>query len=125
MGADAISIDGFECAGHPGEDDVPGLVLIPAAALIALLVVVCTLISFLLANRWQPEVPATEAGLLYCTEPVFTSGVSLFLPGLISRWAGVPYPDEQLTWNLAAGGGLILAANVWLQLRGRPAGSAT
>ena len=32
MGVDAVSIDGFECAGHPGEDDVPGLVLIPAAA---------------------------------------------------------------------------------------------
>lgn len=32
LGVDAISIDGFECAGHPGEDDVPGLVLIPAAA---------------------------------------------------------------------------------------------
>lgn len=32
MGADAISIDGFECAGHPGEDDIPGLILIPAAA---------------------------------------------------------------------------------------------
>ncbi|HYQ51287.1 MAG TPA: nitronate monooxygenase family protein [Pseudomonas sp.] len=32
MGVDAISIDGFECAGHPGEEDVPGLVLIPAAA---------------------------------------------------------------------------------------------
>lgn len=32
MGVDAISIDGFECAGHPGEDDIPGLVLIPAAA---------------------------------------------------------------------------------------------
>lgn len=31
MGVDAVSIDGFECAGHPGEDDVPGLVLIPAA----------------------------------------------------------------------------------------------
>lgn len=31
-GVDAISIDGFECAGHPGEDDVGGLVLIPLAA---------------------------------------------------------------------------------------------
>ncbi|MBY4108334.1 nitronate monooxygenase [Rhodococcus fascians] len=31
VGVDAISIDGFECAGHPGEDDIPGLVLIPAA----------------------------------------------------------------------------------------------
>lgn len=32
LGVDAISIDGFECAGHPGDDDIPGLVLIPAAA---------------------------------------------------------------------------------------------
>lgn len=32
MGADAVSIDGFECAGHPGEEDIPGLVLIPLAA---------------------------------------------------------------------------------------------
>ena len=32
VGVDAVSIDGFECAGHPGEDDIPGLVLIPRAA---------------------------------------------------------------------------------------------
>ncbi|MBC9227631.1 nitronate monooxygenase [Aeromicrobium sp. 636] len=32
VGVDGVSIDGFECAGHPGEDDIPGLVLIPAAA---------------------------------------------------------------------------------------------
>ena len=31
-GVDAVSIDGFECAGHPGEDDIGGLVLFPAAA---------------------------------------------------------------------------------------------
>ena len=31
MGADIVTIDGFECAGHPGEDDVGGIVLIPAA----------------------------------------------------------------------------------------------
>lgn len=31
-GVDAVSIDGFECAGHPGEDDIGGLVLIRAAA---------------------------------------------------------------------------------------------
>lgn len=29
IGCDAVSIDGFECAGHPGEDDIPGLLLIP------------------------------------------------------------------------------------------------
>jgi NAD(P)H-dependent flavin oxidoreductase YrpB (nitropropane dioxygenase family) len=32
MGVDGISIDGLECAGHPGEDDVGGLILIPVAA---------------------------------------------------------------------------------------------
>jgi nitronate monooxygenase len=32
LGVDAVSVDGFECAGHPGEDDIPGLVLIPATA---------------------------------------------------------------------------------------------
>ncbi|MET7425561.1 nitronate monooxygenase [Dactylosporangium sp. NPDC005555] len=32
LGVHAVSIDGFECAGHPGEDDVPGLILIAAAA---------------------------------------------------------------------------------------------
>jgi nitronate monooxygenase len=32
IGVDAVSIDGFECAGHPGEDDVGGLILFPAAA---------------------------------------------------------------------------------------------
>jgi ABC-type sulfate transport system permease subunit len=31
-GCDVISIDGFECAGHPGEDDVPNFVLLPRAA---------------------------------------------------------------------------------------------
>ncbi|KAF9917521.1 hypothetical protein BX616_000732 [Lobosporangium transversale] len=32
LGVDMLSIDGFECAGHPGEDDVTGLILLPLAA---------------------------------------------------------------------------------------------
>lgn len=32
IGCDAVSVDGFECAGHPGEDDISNLVLIPAVA---------------------------------------------------------------------------------------------
>ena len=32
LGVDAISIDGYECAGHPGNDDIGGLILIPVAA---------------------------------------------------------------------------------------------
>ena len=32
IGCDAVSVDGFECAGHPGEDDVTKLILLPLAA---------------------------------------------------------------------------------------------
>ena len=32
LGVDAVSVDGFECAGHPGEDDITGLVLLPLCA---------------------------------------------------------------------------------------------
>ena len=32
IGCDAISVDGFECGGHPGEDDVPNMILLPRAA---------------------------------------------------------------------------------------------
>ena len=32
IGCDAASIDGFECAGHPGEDDIPNMILLPRAA---------------------------------------------------------------------------------------------
>ena len=32
IGCDAVSVDGFECGGHPGEDDVPNFILLPRAA---------------------------------------------------------------------------------------------
>ncbi len=32
IGCDAVSVDGFECGGHPGEDDVPNMILLPLAA---------------------------------------------------------------------------------------------
>ncbi len=32
IGCDAASVDGFECAGHPGEDDIPNMILLPRAA---------------------------------------------------------------------------------------------
>jgi nitronate monooxygenase len=32
VGCDAISVDGFECGGHPGEDDIPNFILLPRAA---------------------------------------------------------------------------------------------
>jgi drug/metabolite transporter (DMT)-like permease len=80
----------------------------------------CTVGSFTLMNAWQPKITATEAGLIYCVEPIFGSILACFLPAIFSAWAAVSYPNETATWTLLAGGGLITAANVWLQLVSRP-----
>ena len=83
----------------------------------ALLVVLCTVGAYTLMNHWQPFVSSTEAGLIYCLEPVLASLLALFLPYWISRWAAVDYPNETLTARLLVGGGLITAANALLQSR--------
>ena len=90
---------------------------VPACGLVSVLVLVCSLGPFLLMNRWQREVTATEAGLVYCAEPVLVSVLALFLPAWLSHWAGVNYANEQITGRLLLGGGLITAANVLLQSR--------
>jgi len=90
---------------------------IPALGLLGILVLMCSIIPFLMMNRWQREVTATEAGLVYCSEPVVTSILALFLPALLSAWAAVSYPNEHVTLQLLLGGGLITIANVLLQLR--------
>lgn len=81
-------------------------------SLLAVLVVFCTLGGCLLMNYWQPDVTATQAGLIYCAEPVFVCVVALFLPGWLSAWAGLDYPNETLHASLLLGGGLITAANI-------------
>lgn len=81
------------------------------------LTLLCTLGSFGLMNAWQPKITATEAGLIYCVEPVFGSVMALFLPAIFSVWAGINYGNETATWTLLLGGGLITAANVLIQLK--------
>jgi drug/metabolite transporter (DMT)-like permease len=88
---------------------------LPACGFMALLIVFCTLIAYTMMNRWQRHVTATEAGLIYCIEPVIASLLSLFLPAIFSQWAGINYANEQFTLRLLIGGGLITAANVLLQ----------
>jgi drug/metabolite transporter (DMT)-like permease len=90
---------------------------VTACGLMAVLVLLCTITAFLLMNRWQREVTATEAGLVYCVEPVLVSLLALFLPGWLSQWAGVNYDNESATLRLVIGGGLITLANVLLQSR--------
>jgi hypothetical protein len=86
-----------------------------ACALMGALIVVCTLAGYLIMNRWQREVSATEAGLIYCIEPVCASTMALFLPAWISGWSGLNYPNETLTSRLLIGGSLVTAANLLLQ----------
>jgi hypothetical protein len=85
--------------------------------LTALLAVVCTAYAYYTMTHWQPYVTSTQAGLIYATEPVFASAWALFLPGWFSGFAGIAYANEQLTWQLFAGGGLILVANLLLIAR--------
>ncbi len=97
----------------------------PTLGFLGILIFPCTCGGYLLVNHWQRHVTATEAGLMYCLEPVFASAFALFLPAWFSAWAAVSYANETLGVNLLVGGGLITAANVLLQLpsatRRRPA----
>jgi drug/metabolite transporter (DMT)-like permease len=88
---------------------------LPACGFLALLIVFCTLMSYLMMNCWQKFVTATEAGVIYSIEPVIASLLALFLPAIFSSWAGIHYANEELTARLFIGGGLITAANVLLQ----------
>jgi len=84
------------------------------------LTLVCTVGAFSLMNAWQPKITATEAGLIYCLEPIFASVMALFLPAWFSARAGIGYANERATWALLAGGGLITLANVLIQLKPPP-----
>lgn len=89
----------------------------PTIGYMAILVVICTLTAYMIMNHWQSHVTATEAGLIYCLEPVFASTFALFLPGIFSAWTTISYPNEQITARLLVGGALITAANVLLQFK--------
>lgn len=89
----------------------------PALGLILVLALFCSVGAYLLMNHWQPRVTATEAGLIYTTEPVITALYVLFLPALLGTVIGRTYANETMTPALWLGGGLIIAANLLMQWR--------
>jgi len=82
-------------------------------AIFAGLTLFCSLIAFLMMNRWQPHVDATTAGIIYCAEPLFATVFALFLPTLLARAVGLSgIENETMTPHLLIGGALITGANV-------------
>jgi drug/metabolite transporter (DMT)-like permease len=101
-------------AGEGGTATMLGRLFAPPAVweMFFVLLFPCTIFTFLIMNAWQRWVSATEAGLIYCIEPVLAAVLSAFLPGWISRWAGIDYANEPLRWSLLVGGALIISATV-------------
>ena len=93
---------------------------IQAFALIGSLALFCSVGAYLLMNIWQPRVSATEAGLIYTSEPVFTAIFVLFLPSLLGIFIGRRYENETMSNTLLVGGSLILAANLLMQWKRPP-----
>ena len=97
-------LDVIRCYSHPR-----------VVALAAAVTLFCTIIAFVAMNKWQPFVPATEAAIIYGTEPVWASLLALFLPGWISAWTAINYANETITRELLIGGTLVIGANLLLQ----------
>lgn len=89
----------------------------PALGCLVALTLVSTLGGMLLMFTFQRGVGAVAAGIVYSTEPVFACLFAFVMPGVISAWAGIAYPNEALSQSLLVGGGLVLAANLVVQLK--------
>jgi drug/metabolite transporter (DMT)-like permease len=83
--------------------------------LVGLLAAVCTLLPFVLMNRYQRRVSSSEAGVIYGAEPVLASLLALFLPALLSPVAGARYANERLTPRLVFGALLVTSAVLLLR----------
>ncbi|HEY0469211.1 MAG TPA: EamA family transporter, partial [Polyangiaceae bacterium] len=114
-GAIVIAPISFDTMRSPG--DLALLVSTPLSlGLLFVLCVPCTVLAFSWMNRFQPELSASEAGIVYGAEPLFASLLCLFLPGIFSALAEIDYANEALSERLLTGGGLVISANVLLQL---------
>lgn len=109
----------WRTAGRP-EDWLRAYADPSALGLLSVLILFCTFGGYMIMNRWQRHLTATQAGLIYCFEPIFASLFALFLPALLAAWTGAAYANETLTENLLVGGSLITVANVLIQLPARP-----
>lgn len=89
----------------------------PSLGCLIALTLVSTLAGMLLMFTFQRRVGAVAAGIVYSCEPVFACLFAFVMPGWLSAWAGIAYPNEELSASLLVGGGLVLAANLVVQLK--------
>ena len=89
----------------------------PLLLCLAILTIICTLTGMILQFTFQRGVGAVGAAVIYCTEPLFASGLAFVLPVLLSGLLGISYANEQMTTNLLIGGLLVIAANLIVQIK--------
>lgn len=115
----ALTLPVVACSG-PGLGGVAACYAAPGTLpLMGIIILVCTCMPYAIMNRWQREVSSTEAGIIYCSEAVFSAGGSLLLPGLIAPMLLITYANEVPNLTMLVGGGLILAGAVFIQLAPR------
>ena len=83
-------------------------------AMLSVLGVFSTAYGYGMMLLWQPRISATQAGVIYATEPVFATAWALVLPEWISGWAGVVYANERPGLGFVFGALLVLGANALL-----------
>lgn len=93
---------------------------IPSMLIVLALALPCSVGAYLLMIMWQPKVSATEAGLIYTSEPAFTAVYVLFMPAMLAAFVEAPYQNESFTFSMGIGGGLILLANFLVQWKRKP-----
>ncbi len=71
-----------------------------------------SLLAFAWMNKYQPYLTATQAAVIYTTEPFFASTWAMFLPAVMAAYCAVTYANESFTWPLLIGGVFVLLANV-------------
>jgi drug/metabolite transporter (DMT)-like permease len=89
----------------------------PALGCLLALTLFSTLAAMLLMFCFQRGVGAVAAGIIYSSEPIFACLFAFVVPAWLSAWSGINYANEGLSNSLIVGGGLVLAANLVVQLK--------
>jgi drug/metabolite transporter (DMT)-like permease len=86
---------------------------LPAAWLLPYLALAGAALSMWIWIRYQRDIAASRAAVIYCLEPVFAAMI------------GALFVREPFTWRIAAGGAVIIAANLFIELTAPPAPTAS